>query len=113
MKLSTVEAPPRHEFSLQLTLLQSVTRTVAESIKARYLRRDACKSIGGGPARVALKSRQSNAATSRALNALACFVLIFVFAGRVSAAKHPVTLDPKADPPPSLASHQHKPKARW
>ena len=39
--------------------------------------------------------------------------LIFVFAGhRVSAAKHPVTLDPKADPVTCLACHEDKAKGK-
>jgi predicted CXXCH cytochrome family protein len=37
---------------------------------------------------------------------------MFVFAGRVSAAKHPVPLDPKADPSTCVACHEDKTKGK-
>jgi predicted CXXCH cytochrome family protein len=61
---------------------------------------------------VVLKSFKSNPRTSRRLSALVCFLLMFVFAGRVSAAKHPVPLDPKADPSTCVACHEEKTKGK-
>jgi predicted CXXCH cytochrome family protein len=47
-----------------------------------------------------------------ALRFLGCVLAITLFAGRVSAAKHPVTLDPKADPSTCLACHDDKTKGK-
>ncbi len=46
------------------------------------------------------------------LNALICFMVLFVFAGRVSAKEHPVPLDPKADASTCLACHEDKTKGK-
>jgi predicted CXXCH cytochrome family protein len=61
---------------------------------------------------VALKSFKSSPGTSRTLSALGCFLLVLIFVGRVSAAKHPVPLDPKADPATCLACHEDKTKGK-
>jgi predicted CXXCH cytochrome family protein len=61
---------------------------------------------------VAFKSFQSNTRTSQALHALVCFTLIFLCAGRSLAAKHPVPLDPKADPATCLQCHEDKTKGK-
>jgi predicted CXXCH cytochrome family protein len=61
---------------------------------------------------VAFKSFQSNTPTRQALHALVCFTLIFLCAGQASAAKHPVTLDPKADPSTCLQCHEDKTKGK-
>src|ERR1039458_2731919 len=49
---------------------------------------------------------------TRKLSAFICFLLVFVFAGRVSAKEHPVPLDPKADPSTCLACHEDKTKGK-
>ena len=61
---------------------------------------------------MALKSFKSNLASRHCFSVMASFVLILLFAGRVSAAKHPVTLDPKADPSTCLACHEDKTKGK-
>jgi len=60
---------------------------------------------------VALKSHFSSR-TSRRLGLLVCVVLALTLADRVSAAKHPVTLDPKADPATCLTCHEDKTKGK-
>jgi len=65
---------------------------------------------------VALRSFKSNPATTfnvRLLNALACFVVVLTFAGGALAAKHPIPLDPKADPSTCLACHDDKTKGKF
>ncbi|MFZ0537857.1 MAG: hypothetical protein WAM47_13370, partial [Candidatus Sulfotelmatobacter sp.] len=59
-----------------------------------------------------LQSHNSRPGIRYALNALGCFLLVLTFAGRVSAAKHPVTLDPKADPATCLTCHEDKTKGK-
>ncbi len=46
------------------------------------------------------------------LNALICFTAAMMLVGRASAAKHPVTLDPKADPSTCIACHEDKTKGK-
>jgi predicted CXXCH cytochrome family protein len=59
---------------------------------------------------------ESNSWTDYKLNAMSRFVvaavLVFICAGRVSAAKHPVPLDPKADTSTCLACHEDKTKGK-
>ena len=50
--------------------------------------------------------------STTALNALLCFIAVVTLAGRLSAAKHPVTLDPKADPATCIACHEDKAKGK-
>ncbi|MGC2551552.1 MAG: cytochrome c3 family protein, partial [Candidatus Sulfotelmatobacter sp.] len=59
-----------------------------------------------------LQSHNSRPGIRYALNALGCFLLLLTFAGRLSAAKHPVTLDPKADPATCLTCHEDKTKGK-
>jgi len=61
-----------------------------------------------------LKSRQSNlwVNSARSPRLLAAFVLVITFAGRASAAKHPVPLDPKADSSTCVACHEDKTKGK-
>ena len=61
---------------------------------------------------MALESLKSMANLRCTLNALGCFLLVLLFAGRVSAVQHPVTLDPKADPSTCLACHEDKTKGK-
>lgn len=61
---------------------------------------------------VALESFTSRLRTKHPLNALACFIVVLVFAGRVSAEQHPVPLDPKADPSTCVACHEDKTKGK-
>jgi predicted CXXCH cytochrome family protein len=61
---------------------------------------------------VALRSFTSRPGTRNRLSALVCCIVVLVFAGRVSAAQHPVTLDPKADPSTCLACHEDKTKGK-
>ncbi|MFZ0419871.1 MAG: cytochrome c3 family protein [Candidatus Sulfotelmatobacter sp.] len=61
---------------------------------------------------MALKSSKSNSRTGCTFSALSCFLLVLLFVGRVSAAKHPVPLDPKADPATCLACHEDKTKGK-
>ena len=112
MMLSAVATSCWLEFDPQLTLLQSVTRTVKKFIKANKLRRDACKSNGGGVGESDLKSFKSCPRTGDALTALACFILVLIFVGTAFAAKHPVPLDPKADPSTCIACHEDKTKGK-
>ncbi|MGA2019677.1 MAG: cytochrome c3 family protein [Candidatus Sulfotelmatobacter sp.] len=60
---------------------------------------------------MALKSSKSNSRTGRTFSALSCFLLVLLV-GRASAAKHPVPLDPKADPATCLACHEDKTKGK-
>ena len=46
------------------------------------------------------------------LPALSCFIVVLMFAGRASAAKHPVPLDPKADSSTCIACHEDKTKGK-
>ncbi len=59
-----------------------------------------------------LKSFRSCLRVNGTLGAFACFILALIFVGRVSAAKHPVPLDPKADPASCLACHEDKTKGK-
>jgi len=61
---------------------------------------------------VALKSSKSHSQSRRMLSALGSFLLVLMFAGHASAAKHPVPLDPKADPATCLACHEDKTKGK-
>jgi predicted CXXCH cytochrome family protein len=61
---------------------------------------------------VALESFKSSPNLRWTLNALGCFFLVFLCAGRVSAVQHPVPLDPKADPSTCLACHEDKTKGK-
>ncbi len=61
---------------------------------------------------VALKSVTSKPRTKHKLNALVCFMVVVMFAGRVSAKEHPVPLDPKADPSTCIACHEDKTKGK-
>lgn len=49
---------------------------------------------------------------TQAFSALGFCFVILAFAGRASAAKHPVTLDPKADPSTCIACHEDKTKGK-
>jgi predicted CXXCH cytochrome family protein len=49
---------------------------------------------------------------AKQLSALACWFVVLLFAGRASAAKHPVPLDPKADPSTCIACHEDKTKGK-
>src|SRR6202035_284706 len=60
---------------------------------------------------VTLESK-SGPRTNYKRNALACFIGILILAGRVSAAKHPVPLDPKADISTCIACHEDKTKGK-
>ena len=46
------------------------------------------------------------------LPALSCFIVVLIFAGPASAAKHPVPLDPKADSSTCIACHEDKTKGK-
>src|ERR1700690_238424 len=61
---------------------------------------------------VALESLRLGPGTKHTLSALACFIVVLVFAGRVSAEQHPVPLDPKADPSTCVACHEDKTKGK-
>jgi predicted CXXCH cytochrome family protein len=54
----------------------------------------------------------SGRGAARRLQALACFFFVLLGAGQVLAAKHPVPLDPKADPATCLACHEDKTKGK-
>ena len=56
-----------------------------------------------------LRSRRENGGL---LGALACFILVLILVGPASAAKHPVPLDPKADPSTCIACHEDKTKGK-
>jgi predicted CXXCH cytochrome family protein len=62
---------------------------------------------------VASESFKSSARTTHKLNALGCFIVVLILAGRVSAAKHPVPLDPKADSSTCIACHEDKTKGKF
>src|SRR5271166_6035224 len=61
---------------------------------------------------VRLQSFVSRPRMKSELNALVCFLVVIVFAGRVDAAQHPVPLDPKADPSTCIACHEDKTKGK-
>jgi predicted CXXCH cytochrome family protein len=61
---------------------------------------------------VARASFKASAWTTRWPSALGCVIVVLIFAGRVSAAKHPVPLDPKADPSTCVACHEDKTKGK-
>ena len=61
---------------------------------------------------VTLKSLQWNPRTTHWLGTLGCFLALAIFAGPASAAKHPVPLDPKADPSTCITCHQNKTKGK-
>src|ERR1039458_5498442 len=61
---------------------------------------------------VAVESFKSTRRPTHRLSALACFIAVLILAGRVSAAKHPVPLDPKADSSTCLACHEDKSKGK-
>ncbi len=61
---------------------------------------------------VAVESFKSTRRTTHRLSALGCFIVVLILAGRVSAAKHPVPLDPKADSSTCLACHEDKSKGK-
>ncbi len=61
---------------------------------------------------VALGPFTSKFGSRHKLNALICFLVVFVFAGRVSAKEHPVPLDPKADAATCLGCHEDKTKGK-
>jgi len=46
------------------------------------------------------------------LGAFGCFMVVLIFAGSASAAKHPVPLDPKADTSTCIACHEDKTKGK-
>jgi predicted CXXCH cytochrome family protein len=58
------------------------------------------------------KFGKSKFGTSFRLSLFLGFLLLFVFAGRVSAKEHPVPLDPKADPSTCVACHEDKTKGK-
>ncbi len=62
---------------------------------------------------MAFKSLKSVSLPNRWLHLLVCFMLVFFCVDRVSAAKHPVTLDPKADPSTCLQCHEDKTKGKF
>src|ERR1039458_8429290 len=62
---------------------------------------------------VAVESFKSTRRTTHRLSALACFIVVLILAGRVSAAKHPVPLDPKADTSTCIACHEDKTKGKF
>ena len=84
---------------------------VSQIGRERVLRQVACKRTCGELG-VVLQSHNSRPGIRYALNALGCFLLLLTFAGRLSAAKHPVTLDPKADPATCLTCHEDKTKGK-
>jgi hypothetical protein len=57
-------------------------------------------------------SFKSSPRTTHRLHALGCFIVVLLFAVRVSSAKHPVLLDPKADPSTCIACHEDKSKGK-
>jgi predicted CXXCH cytochrome family protein len=61
---------------------------------------------------VTQESFKSSPTWARKLSALLCFVVVVMFAGHVSAAKHPVPLDPKADSSTCVACHENKSKGK-
>jgi len=61
---------------------------------------------------VARASLETSPWTTRWASALGCVLVVLAFAGRVSAAKHPVPLDPKADPSTCIACHEDKTKGK-
>ncbi len=56
---------------------------------------------------------QATSTTTLKLNALICVAVALMLTGRASAAKHPVTLDPKADPSTCLTCHEDKSKGKF
>jgi predicted CXXCH cytochrome family protein len=58
------------------------------------------------------ESFKLNPKTTHTLNALGCFIVVVILAGRASAAKHPVPLDPKADTSTCIACHEDKTKGK-
>src|SRR5208283_1793960 len=46
------------------------------------------------------------------IGALGCLIVLLLFGGRASAAKHPVPLDPKADTSTCMACHEDKTKGK-
>jgi predicted CXXCH cytochrome family protein len=65
-----------------------------------------------GAVGVELKSLKPSSRMNLKLNALGCFIVVLLLAGRVSAAKHPVPLDPKADTSTCIACHEDKTKGK-
>ncbi len=61
---------------------------------------------------VTLELFQLNPRTTHRLGTLACFLVVVIFAGPASAAKHPVPLDPKADPATCITCHENKTKGK-
>ena len=55
---------------------------------------------------------KSGARSTYKLGALGCFIVVLMFAGPASAAKHPVPLDPKADSSTCIACHEDKTKGK-
>jgi len=64
------------------------------------------------PGEVIIHSSNSHLRAIHALRLLVCVIAITVLAGRASAAKHPVPLDPKADPATCLQCHADKTKGK-
>ncbi len=60
---------------------------------------------------VAIESPNSNLRIKK-LQTFAYFIVLFLLIGRVSAATHPVPLDPKADPSTCIACHEDKTKGK-
>ena len=77
-------------------------------IKARCVQHAAEEAVVG----VAAKSFKSGPRATRTFGALSCFIVVLVLAGRVSRAKHPVPLDPKADPSTCVTCHEDKTKGK-
>ncbi len=61
---------------------------------------------------MARESLKSSPRTNHKVNALVCFIVVMMLSGRVMAAKHPVPLDPKADPSTCLTCHEDKTKGK-
>src|SRR5271166_3946817 len=60
----------------------------------------------------ALELFNSNPRMHPTISALGCLIVLVLFGGRASAAKHPVPLDPKADTSTCIACHEDKTKGK-
>ncbi len=103
----------------KLSCLQPFSSTPRPSPGPRTKARRVHKPLGRdkGAVGVTAESFQSRPRTTQPssaqrLSALACFLVVLLFAGRASAAKDPVPLDPKADPYTCIACHEDKTKGK-
>lgn len=109
------------KFSNNRDFLYSGTRSLTDFIAIRYdasLENQQAAYKGGKRAHLTAESgvakleSKSAALTIYKLPALSCFIVILMFAGQASAAKHPVPLDPEADTSTCIACHEDKTKGK-